>query len=123
MLRAQPRNSRRKSLPTRGRRISPRSLVLLPASKVFDRLEVDVEVVRRGTKRAGHGPLVLRIDRFQGAAHVCGQLAAATVAQRIADRLLQIATRTLPSLRESRHLLPIQFVHLSARDIGFSHTM
>lgn len=108
----------------RARKISPHSLVLLPASKVFDRLEVDVEVVCGCAKRAGDGPLVLHVDAFKTGPHVCGQLAPATVAQRIADRFFQIATRTLPSLRESRHLLPIQIVHLVAtRDIGFSHTI
>src|ERR1051326_9141840 len=95
------RSWRTRSRETRKRASSRCSLPPLPASKVPDRLEVDVEVVRRGTQRTPHAHPVLVGDRLEAGPHVRRQLAPADAAECVSYGLVEVATRTAPALRQA----------------------
>src|SRR5476651_1300436 len=111
MLRRPPSGWRQRNRKTTKRATWLPRLPLLPASEIPDRLEVNVEVIRRCAEGAADRPLVFRRHGLEPASHVRRQFAAASAAQRAADRLVEVASGTLCLLSQPRHLLPTDVVH------------
>src|SRR6185369_14870082 len=107
---------RRPSRRARGRRAAgrPRALrsgrrtrrLAYPSpAEVPDRPVVDVEVARRHSQGSRNEPHVLGLDVLERLAHMRRQFETAATAERVSERLLQIAARALPPFGQTVDLI------------------